>query len=159
MLGFLKCFSSIGAIIMLLVGLTFTGITIYAFINQDVFLSDQEIKHDILNSLIIVSSVVTVVSILGIVGVVRKNCCLIVLYQLFLVIFLAVFLTLGIGSQIIPDKVFEGNCQNSTNSLITEAYRLYEKSDTYFCQTGCPCSMTQNSFTKYSIAEQNILLT
>jgi hypothetical protein len=82
MLGFLKCFSSIGAIIMLLVGLTFTGITIYAFINQDVFLSDQEIKHDILNSLIIVSSVVTVVSILGIIGVVRKNCCLIVLYQL-----------------------------------------------------------------------------
>lgn len=111
MLGILKCFSSIGAIIMLVVGLAFTGVTVYAFLNQDVFLSDENIKHQILNGMIIVSSTVVVVSILSIIGVVRKNCCLILIYQIFLAAFLALFLAFGIVSVIVPDTVFNGDCR------------------------------------------------
>jgi len=110
---------------MLLVGLAFTGITVYAFLNQDVFLSDENIKHNILNGMIIVSSTVITIAITGIVGVIKKKCCPIVIYQFFLVVFLAVFLGLGIGSKVIPDKVFDGDCKNSTNDLITSAHKLY----------------------------------
>ena len=106
MLGVLKCFSSLGAIIMLVVGLLFTGITVYAFLNQDVFITDEQIKHTVLNTLIIISTVVIGVAIDGIIGVVRKKCCMILVYQFFVLIFLAVFLSIGIGSKIIPDKVF-----------------------------------------------------
>jgi hypothetical protein len=37
MLSALKCFSSIGAIIILIVGLAFTGATVYAFVNINIF--------------------------------------------------------------------------------------------------------------------------
>jgi hypothetical protein len=106
MLGLLKCFSSIGAIIMLLVGLLFTGITVYAFINQDVFITDEDVKQIILNSLLIVSSVVIVIAVLGIIGVVRKICCLILLYQVFILIFLGIFISFGLGSSVLPGKIF-----------------------------------------------------
>ena len=134
MLNVLKCFSSIGAIIMLIVGFSFTGITVYAFMNQDIFLSDENVKHEILNGMIIVSSVVVIVSILGIIGVVKKNCCLIFVYQIFLLIFLAMFLAIGVGCTILPDLVFEGDCKTSKNSLIESANKIYEKSDAYFCK-------------------------
>lgn len=100
------------------------------------------------------SSVVVVVAILGIIGVVRKICCLILLYQLFILIFLAVFLSLGVGSSVLPGKVFEGNCTTSSNSLITDANLLYTKSDDYFCKSVCPCSMSNTSLSKYSDPEQ-----
>ena len=142
MLNTMKYFSSLGSIIMLLVGIGFTGITIYAFVNQEIFLSDENIKHTILNSLIIVSSLVIVVAILGIVGVVRKNCCLIFLYQIFVFIFLAIFLSLGVGTKILPDAVFPGNCTDSSNSLIKLGNSVYGYSDRDFCKLNCSCSMT-----------------
>lgn len=80
---------------MLLVGLGISGITIFAFVNQDAFFSDQDIKHMVLNSLLSISTIVVVVAILGIVGVVRKNCCMIFIYQIFVFVFLALFFTLG----------------------------------------------------------------
>lgn len=150
MLGVLKCFSSLGAIIMLVVGLLFTGITVYAFINQDVFITDEEIKHTILNTMIIISTVVVGVAIDGIIGVMRKKCCMIFIYQIFIVIFLAVFLGIGIGSNIIPDKVFEGNCTVSSNGLIKDANYLYTKSDEIFCHNVCPCSLSNSSLERYT---------
>jgi hypothetical protein len=152
MLNVLKCFSSIGAVIMLFVGFAFTGITVYAWLNQDVFLSDEDIKDNILISMIIVSSVVVIVSILGIIGVVRRNCCLIFVYQLFLVVFLALFVAVGVGSELIKDKVFDGDCRNSTNPLVSSANILYEKSDQYFCKSYCQCSMTSTALSKYSVS-------
>lgn len=157
MLGLLKCFSSIGAIIMLVVGLLFTGITVYAFLNQDVFITDENIKHTVLNSLIIVSTVVVAVAIDGIIGVVRKKCCMILIYQLFVLIFFAVFLSIGIGSKVLPDKVFEGNCTESANSLIKDANYLYTTSDELFCHAACPCSLSSTSLGKYTEDEQKIL--
>jgi hypothetical protein len=68
--------------------------------------------------MIVVSSVVVVVSILAIVGIVRKNCCLIFVYQIFVVIFLAMFLAIGIGCTYLPNLVFDGDCKTSKNSLI-----------------------------------------
>ena len=119
---------------MLAVGLAFTGITIYAFINQNVFLSNETIKQNILNGMIIVSATLVSVSITAIVGVVKKKCCYIFIYQIFLILFIALFAFLGIGGQIIPGAVFDGDCKNSKNPLITSAYQLYEKSDQYFCK-------------------------
>ena len=68
--------------------------------------------------MIIVSSVVVVVSIVAIVGIVRKNCCLIFVYQIFVVIFMAMFVSIAIGCTMLPNLVFEGDCRTSKNSLI-----------------------------------------
>ncbi len=87
-------------------------------------------------------------------GVVKKKCCMIVVYQFFLLIFLALFLFLGITSKIVPDKVFEGDCKNSPNSLIESAYKLYNKSDEYFCKSYCECSISNTSLSKYSDSER-----
>lgn len=87
----------------------------------------------------------------------RKKCCMILVYQFFVLIFLAVFLSLGIGSKVLPDKVFEGNCTESTNSLIKDANYLYTTSDEIFCHSVCPCSLSNNSLSKYTDTEQNTL--
>ncbi len=63
---------------------------------------------------------------------------------------MAIFLGIGIGTKILPNYVFDGDCRNSQNPLIPAAYKLYNNSDTYFCQESCLCSMTNTSYSKYS---------
>jgi hypothetical protein len=107
--------------------------------------------------MITVSSVVVVVSILAIVGIVRKSCCLIFVYQIFVFIFLAMFLAIGVGCIMLPNLVFEGDCRTSKNSLIESANKIYEKSDAYFCKPPCPCAMTPEGFAKYSVDDRKTL--
>jgi hypothetical protein len=85
--------------------------------------------------MITVSAMVVIISILAIAGIVRKNRCLIFVYQIFVVIFLAMFVLIAIGCTIIPNLVFDGDCRTSKNSLIESANKLYEKSDAYFCKS------------------------
>lgn len=153
----MKCFSSLGAIIMLLVGLAISAVTVLAFIYQDVFFSEENLKHTALNSLLVVCFCILVVGVLGIIGIVRKNCCLIAIYQLFVFIFLGLFLSIGIATEILPDKVFDGNCTISKNPLIESAYKAYNKSDTVFCTNECPCALLSSSMNKWSPTDQLIL--
>jgi hypothetical protein len=150
MLGVMKCFSSIGALIMLIVGLTLSGITIYAFINQDAFYTDSDTKHLILNGMIIGCVVIVLIAVLGIIGIARKNCCLIFLYQIFVIIFLALFVAFGVGTIILPDQIFQGTCNDSSNQLINVGYKAYDLANSSFCHTGCGCAMTNTSLNKYS---------
>jgi len=82
---------------------------------------------------------------------------MILVYQFFVLIFLAVFLSIGIGSKIIPDKVFEGNCTVSANSLIQDANSLYKISDEAFCHNECPCSFSNSSYDRYTEDEKKTL--
>ena len=100
-----------------------------------------------------------IIGILGIVAVVRKICCLLVIYQIFLIIFFVAFIILGVGGIILPNNVFPNTCNDSSNFLVNQAYSVYKNAQSTLCQNSCQCDITPSAFSQYSPADQAILLT
>ena len=122
LLNLYKCSSSFGIILMFLICILLTTMTIYGWTNQDIFWSDQKTKDLILGLMATVSFLLLMVSIIAIAGIVRKVFCLILVYQIFVVIFVCAFLALGIEAIILPGQIFNGPCNNSTYDQVKEAH-------------------------------------
>ena len=84
-------------------------------------------------------------AIIGIVGIKRGNGCLICVFQIFVIVFIAVFLGIGIGAELLPGKVFDGTCTESDNDLIKIANDAYECADTELCHNPCACALKDDS--------------
>lgn len=126
MLGALKCFSSIGAVLMVLAGFAVVGITVFAFIDDAIFLNDSATRTGFEVALIVLCCVLIIIGVLGIVGVVRKICCLLAIYQVFVVLFLIAFIVIGVFGILLPENVFPNNCNDSSNYLVNQAYNVYK---------------------------------
>jgi hypothetical protein len=122
LLNLYKCSSSFGIILMFLICILLTTMTIYGWTNQDIFWSDQKTKDLILGLMATVSFLLLMVSIIAIAGIVRKVFCLILVYQIFVLIFVCAFLALGIEAIILPGQIFNGPCNNSSYDQVKQAH-------------------------------------
>lgn len=104
------------------------------------------------------SSLIVLGSILGICGIKKGNAFMICVFQIFVIIFLIVFFSLGIAAEVMPGKFFDGNCSSSTNSAIVAASKSFNISKS-LCLTagGCPCNMSPNALSKYDTDDRAIL--
>lgn len=159
MLACMKGISSFGAIIILVVGIGMTAVTIYGYTHSEIFLDDTSSRNVILGIMIAADVLVILSAILGIWGLKKGNALLICIFQIFVVIFLIIFFSLGIAAEVLPGKFFEGNCTTSDNPTINIANNVYNYSQNYFCKFGCPCSLsTATIMSKYQAADQISLL-
>lgn len=144
MLAIMKGCSSIGAIFILIIGLAMTGVTIYGYFHPEYFLDNTEQRNIILGISMGASLLIVLGSLLGICGVKKGNSALICVFQIFVMVFFVVFLGLGIGSELLPGSMFQGNCTISDNKGIEEAYQAYN-STLQFCTPFCPCGLKNES--------------
>lgn len=110
MLKLMKSCAGLGGFIILIIGLAMVGVTIKAYI--DSYLSFN--NYVFLGILIGADLVIILGAVLGIIGIKRQNGALIFIFQIFVMVFFCVFLGIGIASELLPRKVFNGNCENST---------------------------------------------
>ncbi len=159
MLACMKGISSFGAIIILVVGLGMTAVTIYGYTHSEIFLDDTSSRNVILGIMIAADVLVVLSAVLGIWGLKKGNALLICIFQIFVVIFLIVFFSLGVAAEVLPGKFFVGNCTTSDNPTINVANDVYTYSQNNFCKLGCPCSLsTATIMSKYQAADQVSLL-
>jgi len=98
MLALMKGVSGLGAFLILLVGLGMTGITIYGYMNSEIFLDDTSKRITILGVMIAADIIIVFGAILGIYGIRKGNALLIGIFQLLVIVFLIVFFSLGIAA-------------------------------------------------------------
>jgi hypothetical protein len=113
MLALMKGFTSFGAILILLIGLGMLGITIYGYFHAELFLNDTNSRNTILGIMMGADLFIILGSILGIFGIKKGKGSLICIFQILVIIFMLVFLGLGISATILPNTVFQGDCRNS----------------------------------------------
>jgi len=77
MLALMKGVSGLGAFLILLVGLGMTGITIYGYMNSEIFLDDTSKRNTILGVMIAADIIIVFGAILGIYGIRKGNALLI----------------------------------------------------------------------------------
>lgn len=106
MLACMKGISSFGAIIILVVGLAMTAVTIYGYTHSEIFLDDTSSRNVILGIMITADVLVILSAIMGIWGVKKGNALLICIFQIFVVLFLIIFFSLGIAAEVLPGKFF-----------------------------------------------------
>ena len=94
MLGVLKGFSKLGAFLIFIIGLAMLGVTIYGFIRSELIFN----QYTILGILLGADLLILIGSAIGIAGIRRGNGCLICIFQIFVLVFLVVFLGIGIGA-------------------------------------------------------------
>jgi hypothetical protein len=81
---------------------------------------------------------------------------MICIFQILVVLFLVIFLALGIAAEVIPSKFFDGQCQNSNNPTLALAYSTTDKADKSLCLT-CQCNLKNSTIATYDLAEQLVL--
>jgi hypothetical protein len=109
----MKGFTSFGAIIILLIGLGMLGITIYGYFHSEIFLNDTSSRNTILAIMMGSDLFIIFGSLLGICGIKKGMGSLICIFQILVIIFMLVFLGLGIASTLLPSTFFEGTCDKS----------------------------------------------
>lgn len=129
----MKAISGLGAFVILIVGLGMTGITIYGFTHSEIFLNDTSQRSTILGVLIAADLIIVFGSILGIYGLKKSNAFLICIFQILVILFLIVFVSLGIAAEVLPSKFFDGKCESSSNPTLALAYNTTDKADYNFC--------------------------
>jgi len=102
------------------------------------------------------SFLVVLGSALGIYGIKKGNSILICVFQIFVIIFLIIFFSLGIAAEVMPGQFFEGNCTSSSNTAIIQANKAFTISKN-LCTVVCPCAMTPQSIAKYDPTDRAIL--
>ena len=160
-MGLAKCFTTIGALFMLLFGIFVIGGTAYLWVNDDVFLGNTDFKHTFLGISLAVGIVVVIGAADGMYGICKVKSCHLCIFQIFVIICMVVFLAVGIMFLISTDVVFEGTCSVSKNAVIEDANRLYNASAVNFCQAPCPCALdtTTSAFQARYTAEEIAVLT
>ena len=96
----------------------------------------------------------------GMYGICKEKPRYVCMFQIFVIIFMVLFIGLGVLLVLAPDIVFNGDCKTSTNKVIEEASQLYNKSYEKFCQGPCPCALDRTSdqfLNTYSVDEIAIL--
>jgi hypothetical protein len=94
----MKTISSLGAFLILIVGLAMTGITIYGFTHSEIFLNDTSERSSIMGVLIAADLIIIFGAVLGIMGIKKSNALLICVFQILVILFLVVFFSLGIAA-------------------------------------------------------------
>jgi hypothetical protein len=118
MIACMKGFSSFGAILILLVGLGMTGVTIYGYFHSEIFLDNTSARDIILSVLSGACGLIIIGSLIGMCGIKKGNGCLICIFQIFVIIFVIVFASIGIATVVLPGSLFQGDCQTSDNKAI-----------------------------------------
>ena len=106
MIACMKGFSSFGAILILIVGLGMTGVTIYGYFHSEIFLDNTSARDLILNVLSGACGLIIVGALIGMCGIKKGNGCLICLFQIFVIIFLIIFASIGIATVVLPGILF-----------------------------------------------------
>jgi hypothetical protein len=94
----MKVFSGFGAIIILVVGLAMVGITIYGYLHSEIFLNNLSYRNRIMGTMAVASYLIVFGSALGIYGIKKGNSLMICVFQIYVIIFLIVFFSLGIAA-------------------------------------------------------------
>jgi hypothetical protein len=124
--------------------LAMTGVTIYGYFHSELFLNNTEDRNLILGISMAGSLLIVMAALLGICGVKKGNAGLICIFQIFVIIFFIVFLGLGIGGELLPGALLQGNCTDSNNKAIEEANQAYQAS-IQLCTAICPCGLTNDT--------------
>ncbi len=80
------------------IGLIMTFITLYGYANASMFLNDTSTRNTVLGILIISDILILIGSLIGILGIKKQKTLLIFIYQIFIVIFIWMFISLGIAA-------------------------------------------------------------
>ena len=154
MLCLMKTFTEIGGFLTLLIGLGMLAVTIYAFTREAATFH----QYEFLIILTVADVLIILASVLGIIGVKRQKGVLIFIFQIMIMLFFAVFLTIGIFAVVIPKNIYNESCTGNTNSFVNTFYESYENAEAQFCHT-TPCGLTNKAITtsNYSLNQQNTL--
>ncbi len=136
----IKLFTGLGALIMLLVGVGILAVTIYGFINSSIFLGDANTKNMVLYIMLAVALAVIGGSAEGLYGICKEKPRMICAFQIIVIIFMVIFFGVAIGLLYLPSAFFNGDCNTSTNVVITYASNIYNQSITNYCVT-CTCAL------------------
>ena len=113
--GLIKCFTILGALFIMLFGVALLAGSIYIVIEDDVFLGNTSIKWITFGILFGVSLVVIPVSASAMFGICRGRPKMICCFQIFVIVFIVLFIGIGVFFVIADDIVFDGGCSNSSN--------------------------------------------
>lgn len=149
----IKLFTGLGALIMLLIGVGILAITIYGFVNSSIFLGDANTKNMVLYIMLGVSIAIIAGSAEGLYGICKEKPRMICAFQIIVIIFMIIFIGVGFGLVYLPNAFFNGDCQTSTNTVITYANNIYNQSITNYCIT-CACAL---DVTTYDSNDQAII--
>jgi hypothetical protein len=142
MRGLIKFFTGLGALILLLVGVGLLALTIYGYINSSVFLGSSDTQNIVLGVMLGVSLAIIGGSAEGIYGICKEKPKLICAFQIIVIIFMFIFFGAGAGIVYLPSAFFNGDCQSSTNVVITYANKIYTSSQQFYCiNPGCTCAL------------------
>lgn len=135
-----KGFTGFGGFVILVIGLAMLGVTIWAFTNASITFNN----YTFLGFLLGFDLLVIGASVIGICGIKKQNGFMICVFQIFVMIFFFVFLGVGIGAEVLPPVVFDGNCTNSNNELIHTA-ALSSYMGIAVCSEICSCGLKDAS--------------
>lgn len=110
MLCLMKTFAGFGGFIILLIGLAMLGVTVFAFTRAELVFY----QYTYLIILLVADLVIIFSAVLGIIGVKRQSGVLILIFQIMVMLFFAVFLALGICAIVLPKDVFNQECSKNT---------------------------------------------
>ena len=126
---------------MLIFGVAVIAGTAYLWVNDDVFLNNDNLKYTFLGISLAVGLAVVGGATDGIYGICKGKACHLCVFQIFVIVCMFVFLGVGVMFMLSTDVVFEGTCSNSKNPVINEANNVYNKSALMFCKNECPCAL------------------
>lgn len=103
MLKIAKGFTALGGFATLLIGLVFLGVTIWAFVNSALAFD----RKSFLVFVLLADLAIIFGSALGIYGIKKQIGILIFIFQILIVLFFFVFLSIGIAAEVAPRKLFK----------------------------------------------------
>lgn len=124
----IKFFSGLGAILLMLLGIALLGLTIYGYLYPSIFVGDASTKNTVLGIMLGVSIAIIGGCAEGIIGICKENAKMICWFQIIVIIFMAIFIGLGVGLLMLPGILFEGDCASSKNQVIMDISNLYNTS-------------------------------
>jgi hypothetical protein len=102
----IKFFSGLGALLLMLIGIALLALTIYGFFNPSIFVGDTSTKNTILGIMLGVSVAIIGGCAEGIIGICKENSKMICWFQIIVIIFMALFIGLGVGLILLPGILF-----------------------------------------------------
>ena len=104
-----KGFTGIGAILIFAIGVAMLVVTIWAMKNSE-FTFDN---YSFLGALLAFDFIIMGVGIIGFCGTRRANGVLLTIFSIFVLMFFAAFLGMGIFAEVSPKYLFDGDCRSS----------------------------------------------
>lgn len=146
----IKFFSGLGALLLMLIGIAILAVAIYGFFNPSIFVGDTSTKNTVLGILLGVSIAIIGGCIEGLIGICKQNPKMICYFQIIVIVFMAIFIGLGVGLLLLPGILFQGDCTQSTNIAITQINSIYNNSRLTFCTSNCSCTFSHDNSTLIS---------